>query len=106
MPEAKLLTDAQTLSYLHSTISTNSQPITVPQVPSYIDALIGDCDLAGGLSPRLGEQTLHVLTIKGFPAEPLYYLSVKLDCPTLDKPISAALFDRDGGADLVWSRQK
>jgi len=66
MPEAKLLTDAQTLSYLHSTISTNSQPITVPQVPSYIDALIGDCDLAGGLSPRLGEQTLHVLTIKAF----------------------------------------
>lgn len=38
--------------------------------------------------------------------EPLDYLSVKLDCPTLANPINAALFDRDGGADLVWSRKK
>ena len=38
--------------------------------------------------------------------QPLDYLSVKLDCPTLAKPINAALFDREGGADLVWSRTK
>ena len=38
--------------------------------------------------------------------EPLNYLSVKLDCPTLTKPINAALFDRDGGADLVWNRPR
>ncbi len=36
--------------------------------------------------------------------EPLEYLSVKLDCPTLPNPINAALFDHDEGADLVWSR--
>lgn len=29
--------------------------------------------------------------------EPLDYLSGKLDCPTLTKPINAALFDREGG---------
>lgn len=38
--------------------------------------------------------------------EPLDYLSVKLDCPTLARPINAALFDRDGGADLVWTRSR
>ena len=38
--------------------------------------------------------------------EPLKYLSVKLDCPTFTKPINAALFDNDDGADLVWSRTK
>ena len=38
--------------------------------------------------------------------EPLNYLSVKLDCPTLARPINAALFDRDGGADLVWTRSR
>lgn len=38
--------------------------------------------------------------------EPLHYLSVKLDCPTLPKPISAALFDHEKGANLVWSRAK
>ena len=36
---------------------------------------------------------------------PLEYLSVKLDCPTLPKPINAALFDHDKGADLVWNRK-
>ena len=69
MPEARFLDDSETLSYLHSTISTRCQTISVPDIPAYIDALIGDCDLIGGLSPQLGDETLHVLTIKGFPAE-------------------------------------
>ena len=38
--------------------------------------------------------------------EPLEYISVKLDAPEMDKPINAALFHRDDGADLVWSRPK
>ncbi len=33
-------------------------------------------------------------------------ISVKLEDPYLDKPINAALFHRDDGADLVWSRPK
>ena len=69
MPEARFLSDSETLSYLHSTISNNRQSIHVPDEPVYIDALIGDCDLTGGLTPRLGEETLHILTLKGFPAE-------------------------------------
>ena len=39
-------------------------------------------------------------------SEPLEYISVKLEDPYLDKPINAALFHRDDGADLVWSRPK
>ena len=69
MPEAMFLSDAETLSYLHSTISNNHQSIHIPDESTYIDALIGDCDLTGGLTPRLGNETLHVLTLKGFPAE-------------------------------------
>ena len=38
--------------------------------------------------------------------EPLEYISVKLEDPYLDKPINAALFHREDGADLVWSRPK
>ena len=37
---------------------------------------------------------------------PLEYISVKLDGPEMVKPINAALFHRDEGADLVWSRPK
>ena len=35
---------------------------------------------------------------------PLKYISVKLDGPEMVKPINAALFHREDGADLVWSR--
>ncbi len=37
---------------------------------------------------------------------PQPYISVFLDDPSFDKPIWAALFDKQGKADLVWSRQK
>ena len=39
-------------------------------------------------------------------SEPMDYISVKLDGPEMNKLINAALFDREGGADLVWSRPK
>lgn len=38
--------------------------------------------------------------------EPLEYISVKLEDPYLAQPINAALFHREDGADLVWSRPK
>ena len=38
--------------------------------------------------------------------EPLDYVKVLLDGPMLAKPVNAALFDHDDGADLVWSRPK
>ena len=38
--------------------------------------------------------------------EPFAYIRVLLDGPEMGKPINAALFNRDGGADLVWSRPK
>ena len=69
MPKVDFLSDTETLSYLHSTVSNNAQEITVPETPAYIDALIGDCDLVGGLTPRLGDNVIHILTIKGFPGE-------------------------------------
>ena len=38
--------------------------------------------------------------------EPVDYVSIKFDGPELDKPFNAALFEREDGADLVWSRPK
>ena len=38
--------------------------------------------------------------------EPVDYISVKFDGPELEKPFNAALFDREDGADLVWTRAK
>ncbi len=67
MPEAIWLSDADTLTYLHSTVSTRAQHVHVPEVPMFLDAVLADEPLAGGLSPRLGFAYLKTLTLIGFP---------------------------------------
>jgi type IV secretion system protein VirB4 len=67
MPECRWLDDAGTLTYLHSTISTNRHRVRLPETPVYLDALLADQPLTGGLEPRLGNQHLRILTITGFP---------------------------------------
>jgi type IV secretion/conjugal transfer VirB4 family ATPase len=67
MPEVAWLDDSDTLTYLHSTISTRAQRIRVPETPMHLDALLADEPLAGGLEPRLGAHHLRTLTVVGFP---------------------------------------
>lgn len=67
MPETGWLDDAATLTYLHSTISTRRQRVGVPETPVYLDALLADEPLTGGLEPRLGDAHLRTLTVTGFP---------------------------------------
>ena len=68
MPECVWLDDVGTLTYLHSTVSTNRHTVRVPETPVYLDALLADQPLTGGLEPRLGDRHLRVLTITGFPS--------------------------------------
>ena len=67
MPECVWLDDAETLTYLHSCVSTQRHRVRVPETPMYLDALVADQPLIGGLEPRLGSSHLRVLTIVGFP---------------------------------------
>jgi len=67
VPEVAWLDDAETLTYLHSTISTRRQRVRVPETPMYLDALLADESLTGGLEPKLGRHHLRTLTIVGFP---------------------------------------
>lgn len=68
MPECAWLDDADTLTYLHATVSTNRHRVRVPETPIYLDALLSDQPLTGGLEPMLGHAHLRVLTIVGFPS--------------------------------------
>jgi type IV secretion system protein VirB4 len=68
VPEIEWLDDAETLTYLHSTISTKRQRVRVPEIPVYLDAILADEPLTGGLEPRLGSAHLRTLTIMGFPS--------------------------------------
>ena len=67
MPECAWLDDQETLTYLHSTVSTKRHRVRVPEIPMYLDALLADQPLTGGLEPMLGEAHLRVLTVVGFP---------------------------------------
>jgi type IV secretory pathway VirB4 component len=67
MPEITWLDDEGTLTYLHSTVSTRRQRVRVPEIPMYLDAVLADEPLIGGLEPMLGQSHLRVLTLVGFP---------------------------------------
>jgi type IV secretion system protein TrbE len=67
MPEVRPLDDAETLSFLHRSISTRRHKVAVPETPFYLDGLLADTPFTGGLEPRLGDAHLRTLTILGFP---------------------------------------
>ena len=52
MPEAAWLSDEETLTFLHSTVSTRRQRVRVPETPMHLDALLADSALVGGLAQR------------------------------------------------------
>ncbi|TPG48059.1 conjugal transfer protein TrbE [Sphingomonas glacialis] len=67
VPEIAWLSDDETLSYLHSCVSTKRQRVRTPETPMHLDAVLADEPLAGGLEPRLGDHHLRTLTVTGFP---------------------------------------
>ena len=68
MPEVAWLSDAETLTYLHSCVSTRRQRVRVPETPVHLDAILADEPLVGGLEPRLGSSHVRVLSVIGFPS--------------------------------------
>ncbi len=67
MPEVAPLSDEETLTYLHNCISNKRHPIAAPEIPVYLDAVLVDTSLTGGLAPMLGDAHLRALTVLGFP---------------------------------------
>lgn len=68
MPEVRALDDGETLTFLHGTISSRQHVVAVPATPIYLDALLADTPLTGGLEPRLGDTHIRTLTVLGFPS--------------------------------------
>ena len=67
MPEVRALSSTETLTYLHGAVSSRHHPVAVPETPMYLDALLADTPLVGGLEPMLGNRHLRTLTVVGFP---------------------------------------
>ena len=68
MPEVRALDDLQTLTFLHAAISDRRHRVAVPETPAYLDAILADTPLTGGLEPVLGNDHLRTLTVLGFPS--------------------------------------
>ena len=68
MPEVRGLDDEETLTFLHNATSAARHRVAVPKTPIYLDAVLADTPLTGGLEPRLGDLHLRSLTLLGFPA--------------------------------------
>jgi type IV secretion system protein VirB4 len=67
MPEVRALTSEQTLTYLHGCVSARRHGVALPETPMYLDGLLADTPLVGGLAPRLGGLHLRTVTVLGFP---------------------------------------
>ncbi|MBL4802242.1 MAG: conjugal transfer protein TrbE [Emcibacter sp.] len=67
LPEVVILQQGELLTYLHGTISNSHHPVKLPDTPFYLDGLLTDEPLLGGLSPMLGDQHIKLVTITGFP---------------------------------------
>jgi type IV secretion system protein TrbE len=67
-PEVVELDDAQTLSYLHSTISTNRQPVLPPAGGICLDALLPDMAFTPGDTPMLGDHYIPTAVVTSFPS--------------------------------------
>lgn len=68
MPEVRALDDAETLTFLHNAVSDRRHPVGAPETPVYLDAILADAPLTGGLEPMLGDLHLRTLTLLGFPS--------------------------------------
>jgi len=67
MPEVQALDDSETLTYLHAAVSTRRHLVAAPATPLYLDAILADTPLSGGIEPMLGDLHLRSVTVLGFP---------------------------------------
>jgi type IV secretion/conjugal transfer VirB4 family ATPase len=69
LPLFRELDDDETLSYLHSTISSKRHKISTPDIPMYLDHILSDEGIEHGLELKVGDNFVRTLSIKGFPSE-------------------------------------
>lgn len=71
LAEIHALSGDETLTYLHSTVSSKRHPVITPELPVFLDTILADEPFTGGLEPMIGDAHLRNLTILGFPASTL-----------------------------------
>ena len=57
------------LQYLEFCVSGVQRPVQLPSLPMYLDAIIGAHTFAAGISPRVGDNHIKVISLDGFPQD-------------------------------------
>lgn len=68
LPEIDRLDDTELLTWLHDTVSPRPMRVAAPDTPIFLDALLADAALTGGMAPRLGDRWLKVVSVRGLPS--------------------------------------
>lgn len=62
-----MLSDDETLTYLHSTITDSPRPLKMPKHPMLLDKYLFDTPLYGGLEPKLNKHHMRVIVPLKYP---------------------------------------
>lgn len=92
------LSSEDLLGHLHSCLTGHQHPIAVPPTPCYLDFLLASENLVGGLEPRIGEQSLAILALTGFPPATTPSLLYRLDQLAIPFRFSSRFLPLDGAA--------
>lgn len=68
LPQIAPLDDSALLTWLHACVSPDDHRVQPPETPVFLDALLADAALVGGLAPRLGDQWLKTVSVRGLPS--------------------------------------
>ena len=55
------------LQYVHRCVTTLDHPITLPEIPAYLNDVLASQDFVAGIAPQIGSKHVRVLAIDGFP---------------------------------------
>ncbi len=55
------------LTHYHECLTGRSHPVNPPEIPAYLDVVLGHHDLIGGLEPALDGEAIEVITALGYP---------------------------------------
>jgi len=73
------LNQDEMLTYLHSIVSDNPRPLTMPKHPLFLDQYLYDSPLYGGLEPRLGKKHIRVIVPLSYPSDTVFGLFDRLN---------------------------
>lgn len=66
--DGQVLTHDAFLRFLQSCVTGKNHPVALPDMPVYLDAIVGNEEFWGGVIPKIGRKFVQVVAIDGLPS--------------------------------------